>query len=85
MSGLTRIRRGGCGGCRGAKAIRGDDRNAAAALYDHRRTICATCQDRETCYVAHQTPCAQRRILLDPGKFCPASPPHWQAVRPGVE
>jgi hypothetical protein len=63
--------------CRGAKAVRGPDRGAAAALFRRRSAICRDCDVRDGCYVAHQPLCSRRRIWMDARKFCPADPPRW--------
>lgn len=77
MQTVQKKRRRPCKGCRGAKAIRGVDRNAAAALFNRRKKACRACGVKTGCFIAHQTPCSQRRLLSDPKKFCPRSPPRW--------
>jgi len=66
-----------CDGCHGQKAVRGVSREATAALYMRRKHLCQGCASADMCYVAHQKPCARRRILSDPKMFCPAAPPRW--------
>jgi len=66
-----------CGGCHGSKARRGTDRGEMGLLYRQRRRLCRTCTQKEMCYIAHQKPCSQRRLLSDPKMFCPVEPPKW--------
>jgi len=75
----SRPRRHGrdCSGCRGAKAVRGVARGAAAALYRQRKRICDACDQKEACFIAHQKPSLQRRTLSDVDRSCPADPPRW--------
>jgi len=40
------------------------------ALARERAACCRAC-DVEACFVRHQAPCARRRILRDPKRFCP--------------
>jgi len=64
-------------GCRGIKLAQSYNRSELAAMFRRRASVCAGCDKKADCYVAHQPACAQRRILSDPGKVCPDETPRW--------